>query len=419
MSLRTWIWFGSLTRLFGVFCIPCTNALVYAQRYGCRLKQLPAELWSKVQGHLSLKDLLAARLVSRGFVSLSQQAELVMERRVEPHGRISSSMMLFVTKHLMESHSPRLSITMRDCNSDLAITFQIMLACRCANLQQLQMTDRLDKSLAQILLQTVSTSLASLSIRVPTAVMQYPTWQRMASLSHLELGMPEVMGYSALQMSILQALPNLTSLSLQEGGFGDNIIGSDSDVEDELRQPQMLYAPSFKHMGITRLELRYNPFLDGLELTQLPCLQVLCVFMDCLPSWLQGQTLETLQVAWPHQINKFNTRELLCQRIKVIACNHLIPWTPWKLSSLLAMPSLTEVSFGINNNKSNCKEGTVDHISLQGSCKDHQAFLEKVQMHCNAPVFLYITNKLGYVTSSAQLQSNGHAVACACYRCLE
>lgn len=146
--------------------------------------------------------------------------------------------MLFMTLHLMQPHSPHLSITMHNPCPDLAITLQIMLACRCANLQQLQISDPLDKSLAQSLLQTVSTSLASLAITVHAAVVQYPAWQRLASLSHLELGLPEVIGHSALQICILAAIPSLTSLSLQESVSGDSFIGSDD--EDEQRQSQML-----------------------------------------------------------------------------------------------------------------------------------------------------------------------------------
>lgn len=248
--------------------------------------------------------------------------------------------------------------------------------------------------------------------------MQYPAWHRLAYLSHLQLSLPRVIGHSALHMSILAAIPSLTSFSLQvtnsATGSGYRLIDSDSDDEVVQWQPQMLYTPSYTHMGITRLELGYDPFCDGLKLNQLPCLQVLHRSTDCLPSWLRGQALETLQVAWPHQTDRFDTRELLCRRIEVIACNL---FAPWKLSSLLAMPSLTEVSFSIDKQISHCKEGAINHISLQGSCRDHQIFLWKVEIQCKAPVDLRITNNNGCVTSTAELQSNGHAVACPCYKC--
>lgn len=395
------------------------NAVLYAQRAERQLRQLPDELWSKVLGHLPLRDLLTARLVSKAFVRLEQHAELDMSWGIL-NDRASSSLMLFVTRHLMQPRSPSVSILLHSCDgNDFAVRLQIMLACQCANLRQLRITRRLDQSLPQALLQMVPTTLQSLAMTTADAVLHEPALRRLTALSRLELTLWEEDAAPATG-SFLAGLPSLACLSLN--AYDPAFAESDCERDDDgVTWPQThLCASSFSHPGITRLELEYDAFDDELKLAQLPSLQVLRVSGGTLPSWLQDQPFETLEITSGLQLTWFHTQHLLCRRIQVVA-NDLS--SPWQLTDFLEMPCLSELQFSSQVHGAippqilEFKQRKLACIKMQGSCNDYRTLLRTVRVQCQDPVSLLIPDSAGLICSAADLQRNGHSVACACSRC--
>ncbi len=359
------------------------------------LAYLPDELWAQVLCKLPQEDLLTARLVSKNFVRLHQIPKLNLEWCMSSPST-ASSLALFVARHLRQPCSPTLEITISSSDKGLVQT-GIILACDCAHLQQLDCKGELTLLQAQSSLRVLPTSLVRLLMFTPPAMMDDTAWNRLTSLTSLELVFPLECPSGLASGTGLSLLTQLESLDL----------GVD-DAKHTTRH--LLDAATFRHGSITSLELSADILQGGLDLQHFPKLEAI-YFNGLLPvpAWMEGQHVKSLELWQTSQLASVDISKLLCKQLR----GHPEIYDPaWKLSDLLLLPNLETFEL--------CRLGQdpPDKHSpalLHGSSQEHRSLLDKIQVQLHVPARLCRADDQS--ADGVDLAKNGHAAVCRCKEC--
>ena len=207
---------------------------------------LPLELWIRVLGHLSLKDLLAARLVSKNFVPISSLPNLSLCVGALSKGAMAS-LMLFLYRHFQQQLSPKLLLTIRNQDPKDSLNIPIILGSGCANLRELKVTACLGLDDAHSYLQVLPGSLEHLDVHVPAQMIEDTAWRHLQNLTSLKLRLnaPRYLKSG----SALATLSSLRSLHL------DLITSRDRGIINHI-VCKRLEAAGFMHSTLTGLEVK-------------------------------------------------------------------------------------------------------------------------------------------------------------------
>ena len=349
-------------------------------------------------GNLSIRDLLNARLTSRSFVRLSQLPSVAMDWQTVTEEQ-AASLTLFLSRHFMQPKSPHLYLQLQTAQG-VAVHFQTVLACSCANLKSLNVSNLLSGDTAQALLGMLPVSLVSLDIASCASIIESPTWGRLKALTSLILWIVPAPPAHPVRRSRLAELSSLQYLAFR---VTDDVILS-GERAALFHRMCLIEGCSFWLPNVISLRMEHDPFKGGLDLAQLPRLQVIPLASSLdVPSWLQGQPLPALQLESSCQLGTVDTRQILCGHLHIRspACS-----VPWQLSSLLHMPLLKELHLTM-------AVGATDHdpdarIRLEGPLEMHSNLLQKVHAIFVCPVVLDVAGPAS--KSVLRLQRNGHAV---------
>lgn len=95
-------------------------------------------------------------------------------------------MTLFLSRHFIQPKSPDLFLRLHSA-AVLAVQFQMVLACSCASLKSLDISNLLSIVSTQALLGMLPVSLANLDIFSSASVIEGPGWGRLTALTTLTL----------------------------------------------------------------------------------------------------------------------------------------------------------------------------------------------------------------------------------------
>ncbi len=172
--------------------------------------KLPPELWARVLSKLPQKDLLTARLVSKDFAPIHRMSGLSLHWHPTSVQGISS-LKLFVFRHLQQTTSPVLQVTIEINPQKLTA---MTLAYTCARLQQLKIKDRLLQPDSEALLRLLPAGLRSLYLRIPVQLLRDSAWRRLSNLGQLNLLLSSSPGSPASDCAGFNAMTSLQHLTI-------------------------------------------------------------------------------------------------------------------------------------------------------------------------------------------------------------
>ena len=401
----------SIAALARPVCTVCirdaeTSQRVHVQRGQRGLHKLPDELWAQVLAKLPLPALLSARLVSKSFVLLSQLPEKALEWQVRSD-RAATSLTLFLSRHLMQPMSPHVDLVLSSTEDQKGFEqMQLVSACTCANLRQLDVLDDLNLDQAQALVRMLPASVVQLDISTPAAIIEDSSWSRLTALTCLKIWVRgcQTDSVSCSRLTDLVSLETLVFMAQ-----ADPL--EPSRTEREHQRKRVLDGCSFMHTNLKVLQLAHDPFRGGLNLAQLPALQTVHLSARLpVPAWLQNQQFPILSLESSCQLENINTHTLMCQCLSVI-------WgggsRPWKLAQLLHMPHLKRLRICALQAPTTVNSNIA--VRLEGSCKLHRGLLQNLEACFLVPVVLDAPQPGGWV--QVALKGNGHSFACMCLTC--
>ena len=360
--------------------------------------KLPPELWAKVLSKLPQQDLFTARLVSKDFVPISTLPSLDLSWA--PLTRdTTTSLMIFVSRHLQQQPSPELRVTMRNRDPWDSCNMPIMLASSCANLRHLTINACLGLHDARSYLRVLPSGLRTLNVNVPAELMEDTAWHRLTNLTSLQLNL-DFTSRSRIG-STLASLSSLRALGLKV------FTPQTKYREDGSVLGPRLEIASFAHPALKSLDINVDLFADGFNVKQsLPCLRSICVSqMAPLPRWLQDTCIDNLTIKGSSlQLRSVDMRRLLCKRLTAFCTvwNH-----SWELSKLLLLPATTKFEL-LRPDRA--------PIELKGTYEELKQLMQKMQANFDVPVQLRM-RKDAKTEKLVELCGNGHPLACLCSEC--
>ena len=367
----------------------CRNALTSCLRTS----------WTEILGHLSLKDLLRARLVCKGFICLDQLKSVSMTWSIADENA-ASSLMVFVSRHCTPPGSPQVSVTIKALPYS-ALWSGCMMASGCANLQSLDcLSLKMRLPVAQACLQLLPKCIGTLKLFAPARLIDEAGWNRLTSLHTLHLRWPWVTISTAYVGGGLAQLPALHTLCIWKP---DQFTTASRKQLDKLQGSQASMAE------LRRLTFLFDPFHGRPDFTKLPMLEhIYAANLDPLPKWLEDLPLIHLKLCSSRQLVGIELSRLCCRNLLV----RLAHWSPaWQLADLLKLPMLRHLFVHwLSPN-----EEAPPTILFEGSQAEYLAFME-------VKVELMIPGKLRLQGSSGEaavieLSSCGHACICLCAKC--
>ena len=339
------------------------------QAYMSLVQELPADIWASLIEHLSLQDLMRARLVSKHFVRLDTLPGLTVHVH-SSSPTACSSFAVFVQRHCTGPASLRLAV---DVLSGGGIP-GIMIAARCSNLLVLDCaTVTMTLAEGRKCLGLLPPTLTGLTLQAPLSLLGAAGWQRVSNLTHLMLASCETPHPCVALALGLQYLPKLESLTVT-----DRVSGMAATPQLDL-----LEADSFQHAGLTYLAFGRDILNDApINLaSQLPALLTLAITnYRQIPPWLYGQAFATLELWDSRQLETSKLSNLLCSRLSVLCCGID---SAWRVMDFLQMSRLTELA-------SVCRDVPGEPILMHGSRENHQKLLHRTHMQLEYPIQLCV-----------------------------
>ena len=167
------------------------------------------------------------------------------------------------------------------------------------------------------------------------------------------------------------------------------------------------------HTNLKVLRLAHDPFKGGLNLAQLPCLQVIHLSDGLpVPLWLHHQKFDILLLKNSFQLDDTNTQKLMCRHLSVCQADGS---SSWKLTQLLHMPHLRELHISVPIAATRINPSIA--VRLEGSCKQHRDLMLKIEARFLVLVVLAMPRAANGGWVQVSLKGNGHPFACMCSTC--